>query len=102
MTYTDTGTSKGRFVTSKTNVLGETTTYDWDETRGLLNSETTTAKLLIIPTIALVNSKKRNTPTATAKRSVAMGWKSPFGGFRGLYVLQLYPDIGQCSGNNLV
>ncbi|MDD4490621.1 MAG: FG-GAP-like repeat-containing protein, partial [Paludibacter sp.] len=44
MTYTSSGTSKGRFVTSKTNVLGETTTYDWDETRGLLNSGTTKGK----------------------------------------------------------
>jgi len=43
-TYTSSGTSKGRFITSKTNVLGETTTYDWDETRGLLNSETTKGK----------------------------------------------------------
>ena len=41
MTYTSSGTSKGRFITSKTNVMGETTAYDWDETRGLLNSETT-------------------------------------------------------------
>ncbi|WP_158648321.1 FG-GAP-like repeat-containing protein, partial [Candidatus Symbiothrix dinenymphae] len=32
-------TSSGRFIRSKTNHLGETTTYDWDEARGLLNSE---------------------------------------------------------------
>lgn len=44
MTYTSSGTSIGRFVTSKTNVLGETTTYDWNETRGLLNSETSQGK----------------------------------------------------------
>lgn len=44
MTYTPSGTSKGRFVTSKTNVMGETTTYDWDEMRGLLNSETIKGK----------------------------------------------------------
>jgi len=44
MVYTSSGTSKGRFVTSRTNVLGETTLYNWDETRGLLNSETTKGK----------------------------------------------------------
>jgi RHS repeat-associated protein len=33
-------TPSGRFVQSKTDVLGQTTTYSWDETRGLLNSET--------------------------------------------------------------
>ena len=33
-------TVSGRFVASKINNLGETTTYDWDETRGVLNSET--------------------------------------------------------------
>jgi RHS repeat-associated protein len=33
-------TSSGRFIASKTNHLGETTTYDWNETLGLLNSET--------------------------------------------------------------
>jgi len=44
MAYTSSGTSKGRFVTSKTNVQGETTLYNWDETRGLLNSETTKGK----------------------------------------------------------
>jgi len=33
-------TPSGRFVQSKTDVLGQTTTYSWDETRGLLNSQT--------------------------------------------------------------
>jgi RHS repeat-associated protein len=33
-------TTSGRFVASRTNALGQTTAYDWDETRGLLNSET--------------------------------------------------------------
>ena len=33
-------TTSGRFVTSKTNELGQTTTYDWNEALGLLNSET--------------------------------------------------------------
>jgi YD repeat-containing protein len=34
-------TPSGRFIASKTNDLGETTTYEWNETLGLLNSETT-------------------------------------------------------------
>jgi len=33
-------TPSGRFIQSKTNHLGETTTYDWNEKLGLLNSET--------------------------------------------------------------
>jgi RHS repeat-associated protein len=33
-------TPSGRFIQTKTDVLGQTTTYNWDETRGLLNSET--------------------------------------------------------------
>ncbi len=33
-------TNSGRFLASKTNVLGETTSYNWDETKGQLNSET--------------------------------------------------------------
>ncbi|HLP05863.1 MAG TPA: FG-GAP-like repeat-containing protein, partial [Paludibacter sp.] len=32
-------TISGRFLQSKTNVLGETTTYNWDETKGQLDSE---------------------------------------------------------------
>ena len=32
-------TPSGRYIQSKTDVLGQTTTYNWDETRGLLNSE---------------------------------------------------------------
>ncbi|MDR0863722.1 MAG: FG-GAP-like repeat-containing protein, partial [Candidatus Symbiothrix sp.] len=31
--------TSGRFVQSKTNHLGETTTYNWNESKGLLNSE---------------------------------------------------------------
>ena len=38
MTYT----TSGRFIASKTNNLGVTTTYNWNETLGLLNYETTT------------------------------------------------------------
>ena len=33
-------TPSGRFVQSKTDVLGQTVSYNWDETRGLLASET--------------------------------------------------------------
>jgi RHS repeat-associated protein len=33
-------TASGRFVATKTNVLGETTAFNWDETKSRLNSET--------------------------------------------------------------
>ncbi len=33
-------TASGRFVQTRKNVLGETTTYNWNETKGVLNSET--------------------------------------------------------------
>ncbi|HLP04355.1 MAG TPA: RHS repeat-associated core domain-containing protein [Paludibacter sp.] len=35
-------TSSGRFIASKTNALNETTTYNWNETLGLLSDETLT------------------------------------------------------------
>jgi len=35
-----TATPSGRFILSQTNVLGQTVSYSWDETRGLLNSQT--------------------------------------------------------------
>jgi RHS repeat-associated core domain len=38
-TFQTSYTNSGRFVASKTDVLGQTTTYDWDETCGLLNYE---------------------------------------------------------------
>jgi len=37
---TTTISASGRFIESKTDVLGQTTTYSWDATSGLLNSET--------------------------------------------------------------
>jgi len=44
ISYVPTGstTPSGRFIASKTNALNEITTYNWDETLGLLNDETLT------------------------------------------------------------
>jgi len=39
-TLEQTYTTSGRFVKTRKNVLGETTTYDWDESKGVLNSVT--------------------------------------------------------------
>lgn len=41
VSYSTPTNQTGRFLLSKTNLLGETTVYNWDETHGLLNSETT-------------------------------------------------------------
>lgn len=96
MTYTDTGTSKGRFVTSKTNVLGETTTYDWDETRGLLNSETTHGKTTYYTYDSFGKLKETKYPDGNRKTQV---WRwvgsSPSGDLGGC----MYYSYTQTSGN---
>lgn len=95
ITYTPSGTSKGHFVTSKTNVLGETTTYNWDETRGLLNSATAKSKTTYYTYDGFGRLKETKYPDGNRKTEV-LQWAG--GGPAGA----VYYSYAQISGSTPV
>lgn len=79
---------KGRYVETKTNLLGETTTYSWDETKSVLNSEKDYRDRI---TSYIYNGLGQLTETKTAdglKSATTLQWAQQGNPYHALYYKQ--------------
>jgi len=83
-TYVSATNPSGRFLSSKTNSLGETTSYKWDETKGQLSSETSRLETTQYTYNGFGNLTETQYPDGIRKAQV-LQWASPDNTFGAKY-----------------